>query len=92
MPVRFGGRIITGFMAGMAANISAFNTVMSYDIWQTYVEKDKPDHWYTQFGRGGKDSAKMIQPGDVTEVVAMLVTQPPQSFISEVRIRPTQKP
>ena len=46
----------------------------------------------TQFGRGGKDSAKMIQPEDVAEVVAMLVTQPPQSFISEVRIRPTQKP
>ncbi len=38
-------------MAGMAANISAFNTVMSYDIWQTYIQKDKPDHWYTQFGR-----------------------------------------
>ena len=34
-------------MAGMAANISAFNTVFSYDIWQTYVEKDKPDDYYT---------------------------------------------
>jgi SSS family solute:Na+ symporter len=35
----------------MAANISAFNTVMSYDIWQTYVQKDKPDGFYTAFGR-----------------------------------------
>jgi 3-oxoacyl-[acyl-carrier protein] reductase len=46
----------------------------------------------TSFGRGGKDPAKMLQPEDVANVVAMLVTQPPQSFISEVRMRPTQKP
>lgn len=46
----------------------------------------------TGFGRGGKDPAKMLQPEDVAGVVAMLVTQPPQSFISEVRMRPTQKP
>jgi SSS family solute:Na+ symporter len=43
--------LLAAFMAGMAANISAFNTVMSYDIWQTYIQKDKPDHWYTSFGR-----------------------------------------
>jgi NAD(P)-dependent dehydrogenase (short-subunit alcohol dehydrogenase family) len=46
----------------------------------------------TSFGRGKKDPAKMLQPEDVANVVAMLVTQPPQSFISEVRMRPTQKP
>jgi NAD(P)-dependent dehydrogenase (short-subunit alcohol dehydrogenase family) len=53
----------------------------------------------TSFGRGGpssagktKDRSKMLQPEDVAGVVAMLVTQPPQSFISEVRMRPTQKP
>ena len=43
--------LLAAFMAGMAANISAFNTVMSYDIWQTYIQKDKPDHFYTAFGR-----------------------------------------
>jgi SSS family solute:Na+ symporter len=43
--------LLAAFMAGMAANISAFNTVMSYDIWQTYVQRDKPDHYYTTFGR-----------------------------------------
>jgi SSS family solute:Na+ symporter len=43
--------MLAAFMAGMAANISAFNTVMSYDIWQTYIQRDKPDHWYTSFGR-----------------------------------------
>jgi NAD(P)-dependent dehydrogenase (short-subunit alcohol dehydrogenase family) len=46
----------------------------------------------TEFGRGGKDRTKMLQAEDVANVVAMLVTQPPQSFISEVRMRPTQKP
>jgi 3-oxoacyl-[acyl-carrier protein] reductase len=44
-------------------------------------------------GRGdGKDPQKKIQPDDVARVVAMLVTQAPQSFVSEVLIRPTQKP
>ena len=32
--------LLAAFMAGMAANISAFNTVFSYDLWQTYVVKD----------------------------------------------------
>jgi 3-oxoacyl-[acyl-carrier protein] reductase len=40
----------------------------------------------------GKDPAKMLQPEDVAHAVTMLVTQAPQSFISEVLMRPTQKP
>jgi len=40
----------------------------------------------------GKDPGKMLQAGDVAHAVAMLVTQAPQSFISEVLLRPTQKP
>lgn len=40
----------------------------------------------------GKDGAKMLQPGDIAHAVAMIVTQTPQSFISEVLLRPTQKP
>ncbi len=40
----------------------------------------------------GKDPAKMLQPADIAQVVAMLATQSPQSFVSEVLIRPTQKP
>jgi 3-oxoacyl-[acyl-carrier protein] reductase len=40
----------------------------------------------------GKDKAKMLQPDDVAHAVAMLVTQAPQSFVSEILIRPTQKP
>jgi len=40
----------------------------------------------------GKDPNKMLKPDDVAHVVQMLVTQSPQSFASEVLLRPTQKP
>jgi 3-oxoacyl-[acyl-carrier protein] reductase len=40
----------------------------------------------------GKDHSKMLQPEDVAHAVAMLVTQSPQSFVSEILLRPTQKP
>jgi len=40
----------------------------------------------------GKDPAKMLQPDDIAHAVAMLVTQAPQSFVSEILLRPTQKP
>jgi 3-oxoacyl-[acyl-carrier protein] reductase len=40
----------------------------------------------------GKDPKKMLQSEDVAHAVAMLATQAPQSFMSEVLLRPTQKP
>ncbi|MGJ0119303.1 sodium:solute symporter family protein [Williamsia sp. MIQD14] len=43
--------LLASFMAGMAANISAFNTVFSYDIWQQYIVKNKPDGYYITVGR-----------------------------------------
>jgi SSS family solute:Na+ symporter len=43
--------LLASFMAGMAANLSAFNTVFTYDIWQTYVKKDKADGYYLRLGR-----------------------------------------
>lgn len=45
----------------------------------------------TGFSQSNKDPDKKIQPADVAHVVAMLVTQAPQSFVSEVLLRPTQK-
>lgn len=38
-----------------------------------------------------KDPRKMLQPEDIAHAVEMLLTQAPQSFISEVVLRPTQK-
>lgn len=46
----------------------------------------------TDFGRSGKDGGWKIQPDDVANIVAMLVTQSPQSFVSEVLVRPARKP
>ncbi len=52
-----------------------------------------PGSTHTELGpHTGKDPAKLLQPEDIAHVVAMLVTQAPQSFVSEVHIRPTQKP
>jgi SSS family solute:Na+ symporter len=43
--------LLAAFMAGMAANISAFNTVFSYDLWQRYIRKDHDDDYYLRIGR-----------------------------------------
>ncbi len=40
----------------------------------------------------GRDTSKMLQPDDVAHAVETILTQAPQSFISEVVLRPTQKP
>ena len=43
--------LVAAFMAGMAASVSSFNTVFTYDLWQTYVVKNKPDEYYLRVGR-----------------------------------------
>ncbi len=55
--------LLASFMAGMAANISAFNTVFSYDLWQTYVKKDEEDSYYTRIGRLATVAATLIAIG-----------------------------
>ncbi|MDC7104204.1 sodium:solute symporter family protein [Corynebacterium falsenii] len=52
--------LLAAFMAGMAANISAFNTVFSYDIWQAYVVKDRDDEYYLKIGRIATVGATVI--------------------------------
>jgi NAD(P)-dependent dehydrogenase (short-subunit alcohol dehydrogenase family) len=46
----------------------------------------------TGFNVARGNSEKRLQPDDIAGVVAMLVTQAPQSFVSEVLMRPTMKP
>ena len=43
--------LLASFTTGMAANISSFNAVFTYDIWQRYVKKDKDDTYYLKAGR-----------------------------------------
>jgi solute:Na+ symporter, SSS family len=43
--------LLAAFMAGMAANVSSFNTVFTYDIWQDWVRPGREDHYYLKVGR-----------------------------------------
>jgi SSS family solute:Na+ symporter len=43
--------LIAAFMAGVAANVSAFNTVVTYDLWEPYVQSGQSDVYYLNFGR-----------------------------------------
>jgi solute:Na+ symporter, SSS family len=43
--------LLAAFMAGVAANVSAFNTVVTYDLYQDYVRPDAGDAHYIRFGR-----------------------------------------
>src|SRR5450755_1739998 len=43
--------LLAAFMAGMAANVSSFNTVFTYDIWQTYIRRGRRDRYYLNVGR-----------------------------------------
>jgi SSS family solute:Na+ symporter len=43
--------LMASFMSGMAGNVTAFNTVFTYDIYQSYVRKGAPDRHYLNVGR-----------------------------------------
>jgi len=43
--------LFASFMSGMAGNVSAFNTVWTYDIYQAYIRKGASDHHYLNMGR-----------------------------------------
>jgi 3-oxoacyl-[acyl-carrier protein] reductase len=52
-----------------------------------------PGTVHTEFSpHPGKSAEKMLQANDVAHALAMIVTQAPQSFASEIVLRPTQKP
>jgi SSS family solute:Na+ symporter len=43
--------LVASFMSGMAGNVTAFNTVWTYDIYQSYIRKSAPDSHYLWMGR-----------------------------------------
>lgn len=43
--------LMASFMSGMAGNVTAFNTVWTYDIYQSYIRKKAPDSHYLWVGR-----------------------------------------
>jgi len=43
--------LLASFMSGMAGNVTAFNTVWTYDIYQSYIARNKSDRHYLRMGR-----------------------------------------
>lgn len=43
--------LMASFMSGMAGNVTAFNTVWTYDIYQSYIARNKSDQHYLWMGR-----------------------------------------
>lgn len=81
---------LNGLSYSVAEELRQFNIRVSV-IAPGSINTEFADHE----GKGaasGKDPKKKLQPDNVAAVVAMLVAQPQQSFISEVLMRPTQKP
>jgi 3-oxoacyl-[acyl-carrier protein] reductase len=75
---------LNGLSYSVAEELRAYNIRVSV-VCPGSVDTELSPH-------AGKDKAKMLQPEDVAHAAAMLVTQAPQSFVSEILLRPTQKP
>jgi SSS family solute:Na+ symporter len=43
--------LMASFMSGMAGNVTAFNTVWTYDIYQSYIRRGASDEHYLWMGR-----------------------------------------
>ncbi|HEY6542241.1 MAG TPA: sodium/solute symporter, partial [Ktedonobacteraceae bacterium] len=43
--------LLASFMSGMAGNVTAFNTVWTYDIYRSYIKRDAEDRHYLRMGR-----------------------------------------
>jgi SSS family solute:Na+ symporter len=43
--------LLAAFMSGMAGNVTAFNTVWTYDIYKAYINRDASDRHYLNMGR-----------------------------------------
>jgi SSS family solute:Na+ symporter len=53
--------LMASFMSGMAGNVTAFNTVWTYDIYQSYIIPGKSDRHY-------------LRVGQITTIVGVLVS------------------
>jgi len=53
--------LMASFMSGMAGNVTAFNTVFTYDLYQGYIKKDASD-------------AHLIKVGRMTTIVGLLIS------------------
>ena len=54
--------LMASFMSGMAGNVTAFNTVWTYDIYQSYIKPGAADSHYLWMGRHGD---RLRRAGDI---------------------------
>ena len=52
--------LIASFMSGMAGNVTAFNTVFTFDIYQSYINKNASEKHYLQVGKATTVSGIII--------------------------------
>jgi SSS family solute:Na+ symporter len=55
--------LLASFMSGMAGNVTAFNTVWTYDIYQAYIRKNASDAHYMWMGRAATMGGIAISVG-----------------------------
>ncbi len=55
--------LMASFMSGMAGNVTAFNTVWTYDIYQSYIAPGKSDRHYLAMGRWATVAGILISIG-----------------------------
>jgi len=55
--------LLASFMSGMAGNVTAFNTIWTYDLYQAYLAKGKSDAHYMWMGRVATVSGILISIG-----------------------------
>ena len=66
--------------------------VRQYGIRVSVICPGSTDTRFSPSETSGKSRERMLRPEDVAHSVRMIVTQEPNSFISEIIMRPTQKP
>ena len=62
--------LLASFMSGMAGNVTAFNTVWTYDIYQSYIRPDAPDGHYVTVGRIATVVGVLLSIGTAYAVLA----------------------
>lgn len=61
--------LMASFMSGMAGNVTAFNTVWTYDIYEAYIRKGAPDAHYLRMGRWATVAGTLVSIGTAYIVV-----------------------
>jgi len=78
---------VVGFTESLAEE------VRQYGIRASVICPGSTDTWFSgETGGTTKARERMLRPEDVAHAIGMIVTQEPNSFISEIVMRPTQKP